>query len=168
AGAVMIWFGLSVLLRRSGIKIPKMPLPGFLQRLATRGHRSAMRLPALMRAGAIGLLTTLLPCGWLYAFVVVAAGTARPLTGGLVMLAFWVGTLPILIALGTGLQQGLGALGRKLPVITSMIVVIAGIYALTGRTMLDVQAMANALEPEKIPSTLPSAQSKLPCCDEEN
>ena len=167
AGAIMIWFGLSILLRRSGIKIPKMPLPGFLQRLATRGHTSAMHLPPLMRAGVIGLLTTLLPCGWLYAFVVVAAGTASPLTGALVMLAFWVGTLPILIALGTGLQHGLGALGRKLPVITSIIVVIAGMYALTGRTLLDVRAMASALEPEKIPSAVPSAQSKMPCCAEE-
>ena len=101
-----------------------------------------MNYPPVARAGAIGLLTTLLPCGWLYAFAVVASGTARPLLGGAVMAVFWMGTLPVMVALGTGLQHGLGALGRRLPALTSCAVIAVGLYTLADRSLIDARAFA--------------------------
>ncbi|MBE7450024.1 MAG: sulfite exporter TauE/SafE family protein [Kofleriaceae bacterium] len=44
---------------------------------------------ARARAALLGLLSAALPCGWLWAFVVVAAGTGSPVGGALVMTAFW-------------------------------------------------------------------------------
>lgn len=66
-----------------------------------RGRRS---FPVML-----GGLTGLMPCGWLWAYVVVAAGTASMLEGAAVMAAFWLGTVPALAAVGVGL----GKLGRR-------------------------------------------------------
>jgi sulfite exporter TauE/SafE len=50
---------------------------------------------------AIGLLSALLPCGWLWSFLVLAAATASPASGRRrVMAAFFVGTVPLLTAFG--------------------------------------------------------------------
>ncbi len=43
-----------------------------------------------------GLLSIVLPCGWLYGFVFAASATKSSSAGALVMFAFWLGGLPIL------------------------------------------------------------------------
>lgn len=133
AGAMMVAFGLVALLRACGVALPRAPLPPALTGLAVRGHRLADRLPVLARAGAVGLLTTLLPCGWLYAFVITAAGTGGPLRGAVVMGVFWLGTLPIMMTLGLGLQALAGPVRRKLPLATSILVTAVGLWTLAGR-----------------------------------
>jgi len=99
AGSLMVVIGLVALAQHAGVKGLHAKLPAPLQRLAETAHRRAMGLPPVTRAAAVGLLTPMLPCGWLYAFVIVAAGTGHPATGSAVMLAFWLGTVPILAAL---------------------------------------------------------------------
>ena len=74
AGAMMIAVGVLALLRYRGVTLPHVGLPAFLQRLVVVGQRAAVGLRPLPRALAIGLLTALLPCGWLYAFAIIAAG----------------------------------------------------------------------------------------------
>lgn len=66
-----------------------------------RGKRS---FPALL-----GGLTGLMPCGWLWAYVVVAAGTGSLVGGAAVMATFWLGTVPALAVVGVAL----GKLGRR-------------------------------------------------------
>jgi sulfite exporter TauE/SafE len=43
-----------------------------------------------------GSLSTLLPCAWLYSFVIIAGSTGSPQLGWLTMFSFWLGTLPIM------------------------------------------------------------------------
>lgn len=57
----------------------------------------------------LGMLTGLMPCGWLWAYVVVAAGTGSVLGGALVMATFWLGTVPALAIVGITLSK----LGRR-------------------------------------------------------
>jgi sulfite exporter TauE/SafE len=133
AGALMIGFGLIAVLRISGVRLPRAPVPAPMRALLTRGHRWAFGMPPARRALVIGLLTTLLPCGWLYAFVITSAGTASPALGAVTMAVFWLGTLPVMIALGTGLQALTGALRRRIPLITSLSVVAVGILTVAGR-----------------------------------
>lgn len=57
----------------------------------------------------LGMLTGLMPCGWLWAYVVVAAGTGSVLGGTLVMATFWLGTVPALAVVGITLSK----LGRR-------------------------------------------------------
>ncbi len=85
------------------------------------------------RAGVLGLLTGLLPCGWLYAFVVSAGGTGSAWRGAAFMGLFWLGTVPALVAIATGMQRATGALQRRLPLVSAVIVIGFGVLALSGR-----------------------------------
>lgn len=133
AGCCMIVFATIALARMAGVRVGRVPLPAPLTRLAMRAHRAIGGLPGMPRALATGLLTTLLPCGWLYAFVVVAAGTGSPLMGALTMAVFWLGTLPVLVALGAGLQRLSGPLRRRLPAVTMGAVLVMGVLTAMGR-----------------------------------
>lgn len=83
------------------------------------------------RTFTLGMLSTCLPCGWLYTFVLVAASTGSPLWGMLTMGAFWLGTVPILAALGV-VSGGVGRrLGKYTPRITAGLLLFAGLYSLS-------------------------------------
>jgi hypothetical protein len=133
AGSMMILFGVVTLLRLSGRQIRRIRVPGFLQKFVERSQRAAFGLSPMRRAVMIGLLTTLLPCGWLYLFAFVAAGTGSPIWGAATMLAFWVGTLPVMVSLGTGIQMLSGPLHARMPMITATLIVIVGVYTAMGR-----------------------------------
>lgn len=159
AGAVMVAFGGIAVLRHFGVRIARVPLPSALVRLAKAGHERAFELPPLARAGAVGLLTTLLPCGWLYAFVVIAAGTASPLSGLMVMAAFWLGTLPMMATLGFGVQALAGPLRAKLPLITSLVLVGAGVWTLLGRMALPSIAAPGPSQPMSVEESINRASN---------
>jgi len=133
AGSVMIIFGVVTLMRLGGVQIKRLKIPVFLQKFVERSQRAAFGLSPMRRALMIGLLTTLLPCGWLYLFAFVAAGTGSPFWGGATMLAFWVGTLPVMVSLGTGMQMISGPLHAKMPLITALLIVVVGVYTAMGR-----------------------------------
>lgn len=167
AGATMIVFGIVTLLRVLGVSVPRFRPPAFMQSLLLKGHQFSAHFGPSVRATLIGLFTTLLPCGWLYAFVIVAAGTASPLRGGAVMIVFWLGTLPVLVAIGTGVQHLLGALGKRMPLITSLTVILAGAYTLSGRAMLNVNRIAANTTSPLAASTATPQSSTPACCVEE-
>jgi hypothetical protein len=82
--------------------------------LALAGQRGAIAIPGLgraiqsvaartrglslaVRAGLLGVLTPLLPCGLLWAACAGAAVAGSPLAGGAVMVGFALGSLPLLL-----------------------------------------------------------------------
>jgi uncharacterized protein len=170
AGALMIAFGLGAVLRTLGAKIPKLRTPRPLLNIVKHGHRVAFNLEPTQRALAIGLLTTLLPCGWLYAFAVAAAGTGSPILGGLTMAVFWTGTLPVMISLGVGLRELTGPVRRFVPLVSSLVVVVIGVATVFGRAQLP--SFSDASHAHAAPVGLTGAadavadidQSELPCC----
>lgn len=84
---------------------------------------------------AIGLLSALLPCGWLWSFLVLAAATASPVHGVGVMAAFFVGTVPLLTAFGllAGRLTFTGLLQRHAPRMTAVMMLAAGLLAVAGK-----------------------------------
>ena len=142
AGATMVAFGAGALLRSLGVNIAVLRLPGGWSRFIARMSSAAMSRPPVVRAATIGLFTTLLPCGWLYAFAVTAAGTAKPAAGALVMAVFWVGTLPALIVVGVGVRGVLGRIGARAPVVTALLLIVVGLFTVVGRARLDPVALA--------------------------
>lgn len=161
AGATMVGFGVVCLLRTQGVRISHLRLPLSWTRLVSRASGVAMNRPPVVRAGIIGLSTTFLPCGWLYAFVVTAAGTGSIFPGMLVMSIFWIGTLPALIVVGTGVRHLLGPIGKRAPLITSLLLVGVGMYTLVGRSMLDPVAMAQRISGKSIEKL---STEKPDCC----
>ncbi len=162
AGALMIGFGLITLARIKGIKIKHVGVPTPLRKFVERSQRAAFGLTPFNRALTIGLLTTLLPCGWLYAFAFTAAGTASPIWGGLTMSTFWLGTLPVMASLGAGIQLLTGPLNAKLPIITALAVIIVGAVTATGR----LQAPAMTKETLGIAESSSQDSLYVPSADE--
>lgn len=146
AGVTLLLTGLALLARHLGAHVPKAHLPAPLQAAVRRMQARALRLPPTARALAVGASTTLLPCGWLYAFAVTAAGTGAPLAGAAVMGAFWLGTVPILGLVGVGVQGIKGALGPTLQVAASVALLLLGAWTLVGRARLDAELLVDRVE----------------------
>ena len=87
----------------------------------------------VQRSFWVGSLSAFLPCGWLYSFVLLAAATGSVVMGTLTMIFFWLGTVPALASFG-GITALLGDRGKKhLPILTSVLLILAGIFALYGK-----------------------------------
>lgn len=128
AATISLVFGFSLIARALGRPHQNLPLPGALRAVAHAAFHTADRLPSGLRPLAIGLATGLLPCGWLWVFVATAAGTANPARGAVVMSVFWLGTLPVLVALGVGVQRLFGAAGKRLPLAAAAaLVIVSGV-----------------------------------------
>jgi len=85
-----IWQGVLVLERAgSGLWRQLQPL-----------SKKLLPLRSIPQAFALGLLWGWLPCGLVYSVLVAALATGSALQGGLLMLAFGLGTLPTLLAMG--------------------------------------------------------------------
>jgi uncharacterized protein len=85
------------------------------------------------RAWLVGTLTGLLPCGWLWAFVVMAAATASPLAGAVVMATFWAGTAPAMIGVVRFAGPLVARVRARMPVVTAVVLVAVGIGTLALR-----------------------------------
>ncbi len=79
----------------------------------------------------LGLLNGLIPCGPVYAFAIVAASTANPFYGAIVMFVFGLGTIPGLLFLGSlanFLQRG--NLRSAIMKIGAFMIIIYGIWTI--------------------------------------
>jgi len=152
-GMLMIAWGVMTLLALRGVRVP-MPAPvAGVQRWMASRLRDVRVLPPAGRALAVGLLTTLMPCGWLYAFVITAAGTGTVAGAMLTMMIFWTGTLPMMLAIGAGVRTLAGPLRKRLPVISALAIVAIGVLSLSGRLKMD-PAMVNMHARRMIPATV--------------
>ena len=129
AGVLMVGWGVNAMLVARGVRRP-VAVPASWQHAMGGALQRVRWRPPVVRAAATGLLTTLLPCGWLYAFVVTAGGAGTPLRGALVMLVFWVGTLPMMLAVGYGAQRFFGPLRARLPMVSAGVIVVLGLFSI--------------------------------------
>lgn len=140
AGVALIAWGVVSLASALGVT-----LPALRPRVWSKGLVRIRKRKPGTRAVLVGLLSGALPCGWLWAFVVVAAGTGGVVGGALVMTTFWAGTVPMMVGLGAFAGPMVRTLGARLPVVTAAVLVAVGVIALRARVpMLHV--------PESVPS----------------
>jgi sulfite exporter TauE/SafE len=131
ASVVMIGWGLLRLLEAFGVgrRATASSIHVPLGRLV-RGLRER---PPAVRSAVVGACTGLLPCGFLHAFLIAAAGTGSLLRGALVMGAFWLGTLPAVLGFGIGVNTLLAPLRRHASVVGAMVLVVFGLSNLFQR-----------------------------------
>jgi sulfite exporter TauE/SafE len=142
AGAVMLIWG-AVLWPRAprrgqllALRRKATTAPSLWRRVEARFvalARRARQQPPLAPAALLGLSSALLPCGWLYAFAVLAAGTGSAGRGALLLAAFWSGTLPALLGLGFGVQRLTRRWRAQLPRLSAVLLLILGAYTLVHR-----------------------------------
>lgn len=73
-----------------------------------------------------GILTGFLPCGLVYSFLALAASSGQPLHGMLVMATFGAGTVPVMVATGTGFSMASVSARRQLIKVAAICVLMTG------------------------------------------
>ena len=127
-GILLVFMGIRLWLQERGAS-GEAAVPGFLRRLwgpVLKGSGPAASF-------SMGLLTGLLPCGWLYSFVAVAAGTGDPGKGAVTMLFFWAGSVPALLGLTAAVGFLRGRVRVLVPKMMAVILVLAGAASLAMR-----------------------------------
>jgi sulfite exporter TauE/SafE len=139
AGALLVGWALAAIATALGVRLGRWgsltgrTIPDSLTRLLGGVLHRAPHATPVRRAATLGLVTTLIPCGWLYAFVATAAATSQPVLGAATMAFFWLGTVPALLAVGAGAARLIGPAARRLPVVTATVVLVMGLLAISGR-----------------------------------
>ena len=88
-----------------------------------------MRTKSLSSFFALGMLNGIIPCGLVYSFAIIAASTASPLWGGVVMAVFGLSTIPTLFMLGfitKFLQKG--TTRKVMMKISALLVILYGVF----------------------------------------
>ena len=159
-GAVKLWSLISSR-RVESSKVKPSRIGGLLVKL----RPYVFRLPVSGRAFATGLLTTLLPCGWLYLFALFAAGTGHPLKGMILMAAFWVGTVPALVALVAGTKLLSQRFARAIPALAAILLIFAGCFTASGRGFAGMTSFDAGVSGTDTVEQIENAdEAKLPCC----
>jgi len=163
AGVGMVLFGAVALARARGLELrwlrraEQRITGGRVKRLVEAGLQLATAQSPLRRALLVGSVSAVLPCGWLYAFVISAAGAGSPAMGAAVMASFWLGTVPALLGVGLGAQLVAGRLQRHLPSATAVLLMVVGVTALAGRISMP------AMEAQEPTGAVPDASAPCPC-----
>jgi sulfite exporter TauE/SafE len=96
--------------------------------------RAALRSASpTTRAVLFGAATGLMPCGWLYAWLAVAAASGSSAAGGAVMFGFGVGSVPALVATNAVLAKASSALRRRSRRLAPLLLVASAIAVLATR-----------------------------------
>ncbi len=158
-----------LLLRQLGVPLQHLPIPAKWVKTIYAGFKVAKAWPEHVRAWWIGLLTTWIPCGWLYAFVIVAAGSGSALMGSIIMFAFWLGTIPLLSVIGVSAGQLSTRWRKASPWIAITACLVLGWMTLFHRSSLSIESLQSALSSITLkPETVPQLNTtKLPCCHDD-
>lgn len=168
AGVSMVLLGVAGLLRAWGVRLPLGARLGFITNLVSRLMRSLGDRPPTTRALWLGAVTTLIPCGWLHAFTLTAAGTGSPLHGLAVMVTFWLGTVPAMTLLGTTIHRLSPRVRKHIPWVMPALVLAVGLHMLLVRgqspaaTGTTAEATITDQEDATINTTVPDAEA-MPC-----
>ncbi len=133
AGLVMMVIGAEVL----GL-LPQLTGRGalFAQRTVGRLLAGVMHSPSPAAPLALGVFNAFLPCQLIYAFAASAAGTRSVVAGMLTMLAFGLGTVPAMLALGVTRVLAEARMRARLTLVAGVLVIAFG--ALTVLRGLDL------------------------------
>lgn len=100
-GLLLIWFGLANINPRFLPTVPIIhPIQGKLHDRLQNVMLSLTRSTHWGTPALLGMIWGLIPCGFLYAAQIKAAETGNPWHGAATMLAFGIGTMPMMLSVG--------------------------------------------------------------------
>lgn len=166
---IAIWGALSLSRASTGASHPHSAgrprlILAKLQSLSFSASRFVMHRPPLVRALGLGLISGLLPCGWLYAFAAVAGGTGSATWGSITMVAFWLGTLPALIAVAIAARSFLGPIGRRAPWFAALSLVLVGLATVGFRALniAEIERWTRAPAVQQASAVAPNLDATIP------
>ncbi len=140
-GLLLIWFALVQL---KPDFLPRIPLlhpltQGSLHNRLSSGMLTLSMHPKWWTPTLLGLLWGLMPCGFLYTAQIKAAETGNLEMGAVTMLAFGVGTLPMMLGVGVSASRWSANRRSQLFRLGGWVTLTIGVLTLlrTGNTMVD-------------------------------
>lgn len=164
SGVALVLSGLVLLLGALGLRVPVRVASSGLGRTYRSLHQRIARLGPITRAAGLGAASALLPCGWLYAFVVAAAGTGSALHGALLMIAFGLGSVPTLAIVALSAHGVRRPWPRSAPIVAAVLLIVVGGTFLGGRLRVPGLKVDAATAPDAVPSI---ESTDLPCCHDD-
>ncbi len=129
ASATIIGWGVVALVRATRSRAPTSTARSGSTAFSSALVRIRTRSPARMM-WLLGIVTGLLPCGWLWAFALSAAATGSPGFGALVMFVFWLGTVPAMVGVLGMAGPLLARIRTRMPLITAFALIAIGLATL--------------------------------------
>lgn len=150
-GLIMIFWGLKIFLTGSQLKIKetKNPYWNKITSLYKSILHNKFSLPQRSRSLLLGMVTTLLPCGWLYSFLAISAASADPIKGTIIMSLFWLGSLPAMFFTGLFAKLITVKLQKYIPKITAILIILAGFFSLFIHQSLNPLEFSNQVVQEE-------------------
>ncbi len=104
-------------------------------------RRSYSKGPVWLGSFLWGLTSTLLPCGWLYLFVLASAAAPNAVMTVAMMIAFWVGTLPLLSVAAWGWSSVRPSWQVLAQPFAAGCIISFGAFILVQRSLVDLRPM---------------------------
>ena len=141
--------------------------------LIVKIRKSVHAKTPLWNAYVWGLLSTWLPCGWLYLFALASATAGSLLSSVMMMVAFWLGTLPALSAVAWGSRWFKQFDPRAMQWAAAMLLVGFGFWTVWSRASVDLSSLVRDLKDSAHQSEVLDKSSmeslqhvELPCCSD--
>lgn len=132
AGVVLLAIGLKLLLGERGGSWLDRAGQAVWRKMSPLA-RHVLPMDHVAKAVAVGFIWGAIPCGLVYATMGLAAASGTAAGGALVMLAFWLGTVPALTAIGTGARAAFNGRYRKLAGVATIVVACGSLALLIPR-----------------------------------
>jgi sulfite exporter TauE/SafE len=130
SGLIIVLIGLQIAFNWRILK-PIERMGGVLWQKIVPAAQGLIPVSTLPRALGLGLLWGFLPCGLVYSVLLIAAMSADTLSGGAIMIAFGLGTLPAMLLTGIGAVTLTRFFGRSSTRLAAgLLIVIAGVLTL--------------------------------------
>jgi len=119
-----------------------------------------------------GLVSTWLPCGWLYVFALASASAGGWFQSMAMMFAFWLGTLPWLGLVAQGSRWLHGIYPQSFQWIAALMLIGFGLWTWTSRSSVDLRGMERVNVSSEKSTTVEDieaiGETPLPCCTKES
>jgi hypothetical protein len=127
-GGALVLYGVSVL--AGFAPIAELPILKRITVLIAPVTQRILKSDRPLKPFLIGVVTTFLPCGWLYTFVALALASAEPKTAIGIMALFWLGTVPMMLGVGYALHRGLAFGAKHSPRLVGILLILGGALSL--------------------------------------
>lgn len=105
-------------------------------RFLTQILRNQTKSESLFAPAILGALTIFIPCGTTQAMMALAIGSGSPLSGGLILFSFILGTSPVFFILGYLATRAGDVLQQKFMRVAAIVIILLAVYNLDGALAL--------------------------------
>jgi sulfite exporter TauE/SafE len=133
-GALFVYWGIKTWRGKTAtLKVPKV-FNKLTKTIMGKALTNSAGQGSIFSSYLVGLVSILLPCGFLYSVVIAMAAFQDPMIGMMGMMGFWVGTVPAMSFAPGIIRKFLRPLALKMPKISSIVLICLGLFTIIQRS----------------------------------